>query len=91
MSKYTIDFSSRYKSQHKKLSANDAQKVDAIIRRLADGESLEPKYHDHALNGDYAGFRECHIKPDLLLIYQRQDDKLILYCLNVGSHSELFK
>ena len=91
MSKYTIDFSNRYKSQHKKLSAKDAQKVDTIIRRLADGESLEPKYHDHTLKGDYSGFRECHIKPDLLLIYQKQDDKLILYCLNVGSHSEIFK
>ena len=91
MSKYTIDFSNRYKSQHKKLSIKDAQKVDMIIGRLAEGESLEPKYHDHALKGDYVGFRVCHIKPDLLLIYQRQDDKLILYCLNVGSHSEIFK
>lgn len=91
MSKYTIDFSNRYKSNRKNLSTKDAQKIDAIIKRLADGEILEPKYYDHALKGDYAGFRECHIKPNLLLIYQKQDDKLILYCLNVGSHSELFK
>lgn len=91
MSKYTIDFSNRYKSQHKKLSAQDAQKVDAVIKRLVNNEILEPKYSDHALKGNYVGFRECHIKPDLLLIYQKQDEKLILYCFNVGTHSALFK
>lgn len=59
MSKYKIDFSSRYKT--------------------------------HALKGVYKGYKECHIKPDLLLIYQKQDDRLILYCLDIGTHSELFK
>ncbi|MED9485237.1 type II toxin-antitoxin system YafQ family toxin [Escherichia marmotae] len=61
-----------------------------IVNKLANDETLEPKYKDHALKGDFIGFRECHLKPDLLLIYQKQDDKLILYCLDIGSHSELF-
>ncbi|MBX2670484.1 type II toxin-antitoxin system YafQ family toxin, partial [Campylobacter jejuni] len=43
-----------------------------------------------ALKGNYIGFRECHIQQDLLLVYQKQDDKLILYLLRIGSHSELF-
>ncbi|WP_304418120.1 type II toxin-antitoxin system YafQ family toxin, partial [uncultured Helicobacter sp.] len=45
---------------------------------------------DHALKGEYIGFRECHIKPDLLLIYQKDKHILILTCIDVGSHSKLF-
>ncbi len=89
--KYTIELSKSFKKSFKKLTLKEQGLFGEISRRLADGESLEPKHHDHALKGDYVGFRECHIKPDLLLIYQKQDNKLILYCLNVGSHSELFK
>ena len=91
MSKYQIDFSNRYKTHYKKLSKQDALKVDTIIKRLANGEVLEPKYNDHALMGNFKNYRECHIKPNLLLIYQRQENKLIIYCLDIGSHSTLFK
>ncbi|MBX2391819.1 type II toxin-antitoxin system YafQ family toxin, partial [Campylobacter coli] len=63
---------------------------DIIINRIANNETLEAKHRDHALKGNYIGFRECHIQQDLLLVYQKQDDKLILYLLRIGSHSELF-
>lgn len=49
---------------------------------------LPAKYQDHELVGNYKGFKECHIKPDLLLIYQCQADELSL--VRLGSHSELF-
>ncbi|MFV0948013.1 type II toxin-antitoxin system YafQ family toxin [Campylobacter jejuni] len=87
---YDIKYSSKFKKHYKKLNTKEQQEARAIIERLANDEPLEPKYKDHALKGDFIGFRECHIKPDLLLIYQKQDDKLILYCLDIGSHSELF-
>lgn len=87
---YDIKYSSKFKKHYKKLNIKEQQEARAIIERLANDEPLEPKYKDHALKGDFIGFRECHIKPDLLLIYQKQDDKLILYCLDIGSHSELF-
>ena len=64
--------------------------IEDIIDRLANDEILEPKYNDHALKGEWINHRECHIRPDLLLIYKKQDDLLILTCVNVGSHSELF-
>ncbi|EAJ1622669.1 type II toxin-antitoxin system YafQ family toxin [Campylobacter upsaliensis] len=48
------------------------------------------KYKDHALKGNLKTFRECHIKPDLLLIYQKLEKELILHCINVGKHSEIF-
>ncbi|ARJ57460.1 type II toxin-antitoxin system YafQ family toxin [Campylobacter cuniculorum] len=88
--KYEIKYSTKFKKHYKKLNTKEQQEVITIINHLANDETLEPKYKDHALKGDFIGFRECHLKPDLLLIYQKQDDKLILYCLDIGSHSELF-
>ena len=62
-----------------------------IIWQLANNEELASKYKDHALIGSYKGFRECHIKPDLLLIYKKQNEILLLTCVEIGSHSELFR
>ena len=62
-----------------------------IIWQLANNEELASKYKDHALIGSYKGFRECHIKPDLLLIYKKQNEILLLTCVEIGSHSELFQ
>lgn len=60
-----------------------------VFVTLATDQPLDARYRDHDLSGDWLGYRECHIKPDLLLIYQRVgDDKLIL--ARLGSHSELF-
>jgi len=51
---------------------------------------LEPQYRDHDLSGNWAGYRDCHIKPDLLLIYRKPDPDT-LQLARLGSHSELFK
>ena len=88
--KYEIEVSNRFKKHFKKLNKQEQDIFEKVATRLANNEVLEAKYKDHALKGDYIGFRECHLKPDLLLIYQKQEDRLILYCLNIGSHSELF-
>ena len=61
-----------------------------LLNKLANGEKLEEKYHDHALKGDWIGFRECHITPDWLLIYSINDNELILTLTRTGSHSDLF-
>lgn len=61
-----------------------------IIKKLAAGEELPPKNRDHALIGNYAGCRECHIAPDWLLIYERENNELILYLTRTGTHSDLF-
>lgn len=88
--KYNIKYATKFKKHYKRLNAKDQQEARAIINRLANDEILEIKYRDHALQGDLIGFRECHLKPDLLLIYQKQNRELILYCFDIGSHSELF-
>lgn len=64
--------------------------LDEVVSRLAAREPLAEKHHDHALVGDYSGFRECHITPDWLLIYQICEDELILLLSRTGTHSDLF-
>lgn len=61
-----------------------------ILKKLAGGETLPVKNKDHALSGNYAGCRECHIAPDWLLIYEVDGNSLILYLIRTGSHSDLF-
>ena len=64
--------------------------LKAVIDDLLEEKVLDKKYLDHALAGNYIGFRECHILSDWLLIYAVDHDKLILTATRTGSHSELF-
>ena len=68
----------------------DLSLLDDAVSKLADRQPLETKNKDHALTGDYVGFRECHIQPDWLLIYRIDDDELFLFLSRTGSHSDLF-
>ncbi|WP_313956749.1 type II toxin-antitoxin system YafQ family toxin [Aliarcobacter butzleri] len=61
-----------------------------VIIKLANNETLEEKYKDHKLIGDYLGCRECHVKPDLLLIYRIDNQVLELALVRIGNHSDLF-
>ena len=61
-----------------------------MIELLANGMKLDEKYKDHLLTGDYGGFRECHITPDLLLVYQYREQELLLLLSRTGTHSDLF-
>ena len=60
----------------------------AVLGLLVADLPLEPKHRDHALSGTWQSFRDCHIKPDLVLIYQKPDDET-LRLVRLGSHSEL--
>lgn len=57
---------------------------------LAQDIPLAPIFKDHALQGIYKGIRECHLAPDLLLMYQKEEGYPILHLVDIGSHSELF-
>ena len=61
-----------------------------VVDKLADGERLPDKKRDHSLTGNYAGFRECHILPDWLLIYRIDEDDVLLFLFRSGTHSDLF-
>lgn len=68
----------------------DLNLLDDVVNMIANNEVLPPKYKDHALIGDYANFRECHIKPDWLLVYRVEQDELYLFLSRTGTHSDLF-
>lgn len=92
MTKYEIRFTNRFKKDIK-LAKKQGKNLDIlfdIIEKLAQGETLEAKYRDHSLIGDYKGTRECHIEPDWLLIYEIVEDVLVLSLQRIGSHSDLF-
>lgn len=68
----------------------DIKLLENVVNRLANEETLEPKYKDPTLSGDYSGFRKCHITPDWLLVYQVINDELVLFLSRTGTHSDLF-
>ena len=91
--KYDLQFTSLFKKDLKlaKKQNKDLGKLFEVIDILANGETLDAKYKDHSLTGNYRGTRECHVEPDWLLIYEIRGDVLVLMLYRLGSHSELFK
>lgn len=89
--KLSIVFTKQFKKDFPKIESRQKrlQKFNKIISSLSKGVSIESKFHDHKLKGEYNDFRECHIEPDFLLIYKIENDCLIL--VRCGSHSDLFK
>ena len=92
MSKYALRFTAIFKKQRQLLIKRgyDIKQLDDIIVMLADGKNLPEKYKDHALSGNRKGQRDCHIRPDWLLIYEQNDDALTLLLCETGTHSDLF-
>lgn len=77
----------------KRISQNKKFKSEAlklVLELLKKGENLPAKYQDHALNGEFLGVRECHIGNDMLLMYQKKDDTLVLILFDIGTHADLF-
>ena len=70
----------------------DMTKLEQTITLLATGDPLPQAYRDHRLNGEYSGYRECHVdgEGDWLLIYKKHVDKLILVMTSTGTHADLF-
>lgn len=90
--KYEIETTGRFKKDLKlviKRGYNIAL-LQAVIDLLCAGEPLPEKNKDHALTGNLANYRECHITPDWLLIYKIENDVLVLTLTRTGTHSDLF-
>lgn len=90
--KYKIFPTGKFKRDLKliKKRGYDLSLLAVVVDTLASGQVLPEKYKDHNLLGNYSGFRECHITPDWLLIYEIVEDELILYLTRTGTHSDLF-
>jgi len=88
--RYRLFKTNTFKRSYKKKRLSDEEElayIDVAYNLLCDNKLVE-KYKDHQLIGKMKDFRECHIKPDLLLIYMIEDETLKL--VDIGSHSELF-
>lgn len=87
----TLEYSTQFKKDFKKIAKMpipDILEVGNIISQLQRGEALAAKNVDHPLSGNWLGFRDCHIKPDLVLIYRIANNTLQL--ARIGSHSDIF-
>lgn len=86
---YKLDETSAYKKDKKALNKKQLEKLAYVIEKLLNNEPLEQKYKDYELKGGLKGIRDCHIEPDLVLIYKKDKEELILTALRLGSHSNL--
>lgn len=85
---YTTQFKKDYKRAIKRKL--DIRLLDDIIRALSRGETLPAEKRDHALTGNWIGFRECHIQPNWLLVYYIENETLIRTLTRTGTHSDIF-
>lgn len=88
--KYQLDRSNNFKRSFRKIKLTDDEEANyiEIVYKLLNDVELDEKYKDHQLKGKWKDYRECHIKPDLLLVHKINGDTLEL--IDIGSHSELF-
>lgn len=90
--KYNVKWTPHFKKDYK-LCINrgfDIKLLDEAIDILANTQKLPSKYKDHQLTGEWKDFRECHIKPDWLLVYSVQNNTLTLSLSRTGTHSDIF-
>ena len=87
-----VFYSNQFKKDYKKAVKrhNDVEELFKVIELLKNQQPLPPEKRDHALTGDYSGYRECHVHPDFLLVYKVVDSQLQLYLYRTGTHSDLF-
>lgn len=84
-------YSRQFERDLKKMlkQGKNGDKIKVVMRTLVHEESLEPKYKDHKLIGNYKGRRECHIEPNWLLVYKKTTEEIIFE--RTGTHADLFK
>lgn len=89
---YSLRPTTKFQKDLKKIKKRgyDISLLIAVLKKLAAGETLPEKNRDHQLSGNFKNFRECHITPDWLLVYEIDNRELILYLMRTGTHSDLF-
>ena len=91
MNKYKLYLTNSFKRDYKKIVKRgyDIKLLETVVDILLTGEALPEKNKDHALSGNWKGYRECPILPDWLLVYEVIEDRLILSLTATGAHSDL--
>jgi len=89
----TAKYTRRFKKDFKTALKADppvANELRVVLDILLSGRSLPPEYRPHKLSGEFLGCLECHLRPDLLLVYRINKGELIIFLLRLGSHSQIF-
>jgi mRNA interferase YafQ len=92
---YLIQITKDYEKSYVKLLKSGTkdivfEEIRYVINLLSKNEKLDARYRDHKLQGEYSDYRECHIKSDLLLVYQIREKQPVLVLIDIGTHSYLF-
>lgn len=90
---YSIVTTKAFRKSYKRVSKYknfNQEEFKFILDLLKKDESIPIKYRDHALSGEYKGFRDIHIAPDIVLLYTKIQSILVLELVDIGSHSDLF-
>ncbi len=90
--KYEVEFSSEFKKSYKKCEKRgcDMKRIDKLIVTMANEGCAPTDTSPHKLSGSYAGFWECHISANLLLVWSQDDENLKMRFYSIGSHSDIF-
>lgn len=89
---YTVKMTATFRKDYKLAIRRNlpVEKLDWAVKQLAAGNVLPPQFHDHALSGNWTGFRECHITPDWLLLYYYVNNICVLTLARTGTHADIF-
>ncbi|HEC32743.1 MAG TPA: type II toxin-antitoxin system YafQ family toxin [Candidatus Kaiserbacteria bacterium] len=91
---YKIILTNRFKKSLRKIKKSNKHNlsdIQKLINDITHNKKLDIKFKDHKLHRKLSQLRECHIKPNLLLVYEKDKEKLILVLVDIESHNELFK
>jgi mRNA interferase YafQ len=89
--KRTKDFEKSFrKISRSGLSLKTREKLEFVIDAIAIEKKLDTKHKNHRLKGELRDYCECHIAPDLLLIYKIEEEENLLILVDIGSHAQLF-
>ena len=87
--RYKLATTKKFDKEYARLSESDRKTVDSVVNMILEGIHLPEKFRDHQLKGNLKNFRDCHVKPDLVLIYGKEEDVMIITAYRINSHSEL--
>ena len=90
---YSVITTKSFRKSYKRVSkyaSFDLDEFDKLLSILSSGEQIPEKYRDHALGGSLKGFRDVHLTPDIVILYTKIQNILVLELVDIGSHSELF-
>jgi mRNA interferase YafQ len=93
MSNYKVSYTAKFKKQRKQMASRgfDVAELDKVVAMIANGTTLPERFCDHELQGNRKGYRDCHIRPNWVLIYRIEEAVLTLLLCETGSHSDLFR